>query len=185
MLIKKQKLVSLAIIGVSLVAAVFILYSSNKFSWLKEQCIQLRSHKALIKVRYPDEFFAMPYDNEIQISIKDISQPGHKKIILNVWESCCYASIETLIEDAKIEFPRNEYNKGIFNGHEAMIFVENNDGEIWENYDIPIGDALIEIIYSPSLLSEEEKTKAEKMLRGITLTEAKEDIKEARVEACS
>lgn len=191
---KKRLVTSCAIIGVSLVVAVFILYVNNKLPGFKEKCLLFSSRNARVKVRYPEEFFGTYHQSGIQIESADWNDPN-KELILDIGDTCCSHSVDALIEEFNIDFPGHEYKKGTFNGHEAVTLVEDFEGfelddEIWHSFYIPISNAVIRIIYRPSLLSEKERAKAEKMLQRITLEEEnikpfrEENINQSRVERC-
>ena len=174
------------VVLVILLFAVGISFFIVSSSASRSGCLRLRAGTVGAKVEYPSHFFSYGYpDAIIQLwKQRDADQGGRATggPVLDV-RSRYYESVESIVDNSKIE-PGPEYETSTFNGYIAAHSHSDDKFGIYDEYEISIGNRVIEIGYHPSDFNNIEQAAAEKMLHGIIFTEEKEDLAMPRVENC-
>ncbi|HBH46047.1 MAG TPA: hypothetical protein DDX47_01625 [Candidatus Jacksonbacteria bacterium] len=183
-----KKTLLLPIIIIALVAFAFILYSTGKLPWFNKDlssCLRLKVGDVVAEVRYPDEFIYSNDPYAIYLSKKsEMNQDKQSSFLIISAEN--YESVENVIRFSLVE-PGPKYKKSTFNGYDAAWDQqsEDNSADVYNYYRIPFGNRIIGVdYYFSNSFSKNEKNKAEKMLKSVTLTQVKEDVAKAVVENC-
>jgi len=169
-------------------SAGFILYSKNGV-WFRSKainCLRLYTGNVIAEVVYPNSFVSGSYENTIKIYRKNSSGIGGKRedgpSVIDI-SSNNYETLEAIINNSQVE-PGPKYEKFSLNGYVAAFYHIDDELGIWDIYKIPFGDRVVEVDYRPSILTNDERLLAEKMLKSLTLTQVKEDVAKAVVENC-
>lgn len=94
-------------------------------------------------------------------------------------------AVDQIVENSKVE-PGVDYEKSAFNGFEAAYgqYVNEEEG-VWDYYQIPYGNRLINIGYHSSVLAADEKVLAEEMLKSMRFSIVEKEIKKSYIEECN
>lgn len=77
-----------------------------------------------------------------------------------------HGTVNQIIANTLLE-PGPQYKKSTFNGYEAGFVREELDKGVFDQYIIPVGNAVFYLGYESSMLSAEQHALAEKMLQYI------------------